>query len=177
MRRSACVALLALLFSTSIDATTLAPLTFEQLVKESAAVVYGRIVDVRSQWTADRRFIESVISVEVLKGLKGRAGDTIQFTAPGGQVGRYRNVIPGAPVFAEGELAVFFLTAHGARLPVTTGLTQGVYRVQRHAVSGEMLVMPPVLDAGRIVRGDARRKPSPLSAFEASVRSLAGVAR
>jgi hypothetical protein len=177
MRRSACGILLALLCSTSLDATTLAPLTFEQLVKDSAAVVYGRVVEVRSQWTADRRFIESVISVEILKGLKGGARDTIQFTTPGGQVGRYRNVIPGAPVFTEGELAVFFLTAHGAKLPVTTGLSQGVYRVQRAALSGELLVMPPVLETGRIVRGDVRRKPAPLAAFEASVRFVAGGAR
>jgi len=151
-----------------------APLSFEQLVKESAAVVYGRVTDVRSQWTSDRRFIESVVSVEILKGLKGSARDSIQFMVPGGQVGRYRNVIPGAPVFSEGEVAVFFLTAHGARLPVTTGLTQGVFRVQRNAASGELLVMPPPLETGRVVRGDLRRKPASLQAFEASVRTIAG---
>jgi len=84
------------------------------------------------------------------------------------------NVIPGAPVFATGDLAVFFLTAHGARLPVTTGLTQGVYRVQRDIRSGEMLVIPPVIDApGRIVRGDVKRKPMPLASFESSVRAVA----
>lgn len=174
MRRSACTVLVLFLLATSIDATTTAPLSFEQLVKESAAVVYGRVVDVRSRWTSDRRFIESVVSVEILKGMKGGALHTIQFTSPGGQVGRYRNVIPGAPVFTEGELAVFFLTAHGPRLPVTTGLTQGVFRVQRDALSGDMLVMPPALDAGRIVRGDTRRKPASLLAFEASVRAITG---
>ncbi len=171
VRRSACVVLVLLVLAASPEATTIAPLTFEQLVRASASVVYGRVTDVRSQWTDDRRFIESVISVEVLKGLKGSARETIQFTVPGGQVGRYRNVIPGAPSFAEGELAVFFLTSHGARMPVTTGLAQGVYRVQRDARSGEMLVMPPVLETGRIVRGDARRKPAALGVFEASVRA------
>jgi hypothetical protein len=172
MRRSACLVFCLLALASSIDATTIAPLTFEQLVKESAAVVYGRVVDVRSQWTSDRRFIESVVSVDILKGMKGSAHTTIQFTVPGGQVGRYRNIIPGAPVLAEGELAVFFLTAHGPRLPVTTGLTQGVFRVHRDALSGEMLVVPPALETGRIVRGDVRRKPASLQAFEASVRSI-----
>lgn len=187
MRRSACALLLLVVLVSSLDATTMAPLSFEQLVRESAAVVYGRVVDVRSQWTADRRFIESVVSVEILKGLKGtslRQGDgrqaasnTIQFTVPGGEVGRYRNVIPGAPVLAEGELAVFFLTARGARLPVTTGLSQGVLRVQRNVRSGELLVAPPALNAGRITRGDVRRKPASLQAFEASVRAVAGPAQ
>ena len=67
---------------------------------------------------------------------------------------------------------MFFLTAQGPRLPVTTGLTQGIYRVQRDASSGEMLVVPPVRRrAGRIVRGDVRRKPVSLAAFEGSVRA------
>jgi len=171
--RFACSLLLccSLLVSPAL-ATTLAPLSFEQLVNESAAVVYGRVTDVRSQWTDDRRFIESVVSIEILKGMKGSAGETMSFTVPGGQVGRYLNVIPGAPVFAVGDAAVFFLTSRGPRLPVTTGLTQGIYRVQRDGRSGEMLVMPPALDPGRIARGDVRRKPAPLATFEASVRGV-----
>ena len=155
-----------------IFATTLAPLSFEQLVNESASVVYGRVTEVRSQWTEDRRFIESVVSIDIIKGMKGNAIETIAFTVPGGQVGRYRNVIPGAPVFAVGDSAVFFLTSRGPRLPVTTGLTQGIYRVQRDTRSGEMLVMPPALDAGRIIRGDVRRKPASLASFEANVRAV-----
>ena len=161
------------LFIADAGAATLAPLSFEQLVNASAAVVYGRVTDVRSQWTEDRRFIESIVSIAVVKGMKGSARETVSFTVPGGQVGRYTNVIPGAPVFAAGDTAVIFLTSRGPRLPVTTGLTQGIYRVQRDARSGEMLVMPPPLDPpGRIVRGDARRKPSSLAAFEASVRAV-----
>ena len=175
MRRNACIGLLLVVCATSIDATTIAPLTFEQLVTQSAAVVYGRVTDVRAQWTADRRFIESIVSIEVMKGLKGNAHDTVQFSVPGGQVGRYRNIIPGAPVFTTGDVAVVFLTAHGARMPVTTGLTQGVFRVHRDARTGAMLVMPPALGTGRIVRGDVARKPAPLPAFEASVRAVASL--
>jgi hypothetical protein len=100
----------------------------------------------------------------------------MSFTVPGGQVGRYLNVIPGAPAFVAGDLAVFFLTAHGPRLPVTTGLTQGIYRVQRDAASGALLVMPPIVDtAGKVARGDVRRKPVSLAAFEGSVRAVAAV--
>ena len=158
---------------TRLDATTVAPLSFEQLVSESSAVVYGRVSNVQSQWSADRRFIESIVSIEVIKGMKGGAGDTMSFTVPGGQVGNYLNVIPGAPTFTQGDLAVFFLTAHGPRLPVTTGLTQGIYRVQRDGSSGAMVVMPPVIDTvGRIVRGDVRRKPVSLATFENSVQTI-----
>ena len=175
MRRNASILLICFCLAIPGYATTVVPLSFEQLVNASQSVVYGRVSDVRAQWTADRRFIESVVTVEILRGMKGSAGESIAFTVPGGQVGRYLNVIPGAPSFAPGDLAVFFLTAQGPRLPVTTGLTQGIYRVQRDTSSGEMLVVPPVTDvAGRVARGDVRRKPVSLSAFEGTVRAVAG---
>jgi hypothetical protein len=181
MRRSVLATVFISIFVLTADATTVVPLSFEQLVNESQSVVYGRVSDVRSQWTADRRFIESVVTVEILRAIKGpstslragSAGESIAFTTPGGQVGRYLNVIPGAPSFAPGDLAVFFLTAQGPRLPVTTGFTQGIYRVQHDAASGEMLVVAPVIESGRIVRGDARRKPVSLAAFEGTVRAVA----
>lgn len=178
MLRSVLAALFCSLFIVNAGATTLVPLSFEQLVNESSVVVYGRVTDVRPQWTEDRHAIESVVSVEIIKGMKGSARDTITFTVPGGQIGRFLNVIPGAPVFAAGDAAVLFLTARGPRMPVTTGFTQGIYRVQRDARTGEMLVMPPALDPpGRIVRGDVRRKPASLPAFEASVRAVVEAAR
>jgi hypothetical protein len=178
MRRGLFIVLLSIALCASVGATTVIPLTFEQLVNESQSVVYGRVSDVRAQWTDDRRFIESVVTVEILRGMKGGSGESIAFTVPGGQVGRYLNVIPGAPSFVPGDLAVFFLSARGARLPVTTGLTQGIYRVQRDAASGEMLVVPPILEGtGRIVRGDPRRKPVPLAAFEGSVRAALRLAQ
>jgi len=174
MRRSLVVVFVISLLTVTTSATTVVPLSFEQLVNESQSVVYGRVSDVRAQWTADRRFIESVVTIEILRGMKGTARESIAFTVPGGQVGRYLNVIPGAPSFATGDTAVFFLTGQGARLPVTTGLTQGVYRVRRDEASGEMLVVPPVVEGGKIVRGDPRRKPVQLAAFESAVRAVAG---
>jgi hypothetical protein len=172
MRRNASILMICLCLAIPGYATTVIPLSFEQLVNESQSVVYGRVSDVRAQWTDDRRFIESVVTVEVLRGMKGDVRESVAFTVPGGQVGRYLNVIPGAPSFVRGDLAVFFLTARGARLPVTTGLTQGIYRAQRDAASGEILVVPPITEGtGRIVRGDPQRKPASLAVFEGSVRA------
>ena len=69
MLRSVVITFLVTLVVASVDATTVAPLSFEKLVSESSAVVYGRVSAVRSQWTADRRFIESVVSIDVIKGM------------------------------------------------------------------------------------------------------------
>ena len=155
-----------------VAAVTVAPLSFEQLVKTSAVVVVARVLEVRGEFIAEGRAIESVVTVSVLNRFKGGAPETLQFTVPGGRAGRYLNLIPGSPTFAAGDVAVIFLTSRGARLPVTTGLTQGVYRVQLG--SGEMMVMPPLIDHGvkPIVRGDVLRRPVSLKTFEASVRAI-----
>ena len=76
------------------------------------------------------------------------------------------------------DRAVLFLTSHGPRLPITTGFTQGIYRVTIDA-RGAALVLPPAIDTAdrRIVRGDVMRKPVPLASFEAAVRAVKQVAR
>lgn len=167
------IVLACCLVSLPAHATTFVALSFEQLVDQSSLIAYGRVIDVRSQWTDDRRFIETTVSFAVIDSLKGGAGETIAFTVPGGQVGRYLNVIPGAPVFTPGDLAVVFLTSRAGRLPITTGLTQGVYRAQREA-DGQIRVAAPALgSSGRIVRGDTMRRPLSISAFAATVRNAA----
>jgi hypothetical protein len=179
MLRSLLAALLAALAVMPAKAVTVVPLSFEELVRQSSSVIYARVVDVRGQWTDDRRSIDSLVTVEVIKGLKGTSASELTVTIPGGQVGRYVNLLPGAPTFARGDLTVLFLTARGARLPVTTGFTQGVYRVIRDASSGATLVTPPAVEpAGKpIVRGDSRRKPVSLGAFENAVRAVQDVTR
>jgi hypothetical protein len=172
MLRSAATVAFCLFLTMPAAAVTVARLSFEELVNRSAVVALARVMDVRGEFIGAGRGIESIVTVSVLKGFKGVAGETMQFTVPGGRAGRFLNVIPGAPTFTAGDVAVIFLTSRGARLPVTTGLTQGVYRVQRG--SAEMTVMPPLIDSGgsAFVRGDRQRKPVSLSSFEASVRAI-----
>lgn len=155
----------------SLGAVTVAPMSFEQLVNNSAAVVLARVAEVRGEFISGGRGIESIVTVDVIKGLKGSATESVRFTVPGGRAGRYVNLIPGVPAFAPGDLAVIFLTAKGARLPVTTGLTQGVFRV--HTSGGRLMVMPPAIDRPN-GRGDVTRKPVPLASFEASVQAVIG---
>jgi hypothetical protein len=157
MLRAAVAAVLCTLLVTPATAVTVVPLTFEQLVTQSATVVLGRVTDVRGDFTDDRRAIQSVVTIEVLRGIKGRSGETLTFVMPGGQAGRYVNVIPGAPMFARGDIAVFFVSSRGARLPVTTGFTQGIFRVRRDAANQMMVI---------------HKTPVPLRAFEASIRAV-----
>ena len=160
-----------------LSALTVKPLTFSELVNDSIAVVHGRIADVRGEWTPDRRGIESLVVVEAMHYLKGALGEQITVRVPGGQVGGFANVIPGAPRFAPGDRVVLFLKASGPSIPVITGTTQGVYRVGTDARTGEPVVVPPLVEAGAASpRGDPSRRPLSLAAFADAVHR-AGAAR
>lgn len=166
-----------LILAGPVHAITVTPMTFEELVDESAAVVYARVTDVRGQWTSDRRAIDSLITLEALRYLKGDFGPSVLMRLPGGEAGGIINVLPGAPVLREGELVVLFLVSRGPTIPTTLGLGQGIFRVVREARSGSTLVTPPPLKAsaaGRVLRGAVERRLLTLEAFEANVRTIAG---
>jgi len=162
--------------SVPLSAITVTPLSFSELVAASTAVVRGRVSEVRGQWTADRRGIESLVTVDAVEYFKGDLGARVTVRVPGGQAGGFVNIIPGAPSFAEGDVVVLFLTASGPSMPVVTGTTQGVYRVARDLRTLRLVVVPPLIDAGptRLVRGDLERRPLSVEAFGAAVAVARG---
>jgi hypothetical protein len=165
----AAVAWLTLAYPPAVTATVVLPAAFTQMVSESQVIVHGRVADVRSVATAGRRTIESIVTVEVVDGVKGVAGRTVSFRVPNGQVGRYRRIMVGAPEFTAGDEVVLFLKGRAPGMPVPYGLNQGVYRVSRR--DGRATVAPLVADgAGRVVRGDPARRPLGIDAFVRQVR-------
>jgi len=159
-----------------VRATVLLPAEFREVVAGSEIIVYGRVADVRPEWSDDRSRIDTVVSLEAGTYLKGGPGDSVTFRVPGGQIGRYKNVMVGAPEFRVGEEVVLFLSAAGPSIAHVFGLNQGVYRVRVDARTGRRLVVPPVLTASSdapqaVTRGDQSRQPLPLDSFAASVRS------
>ena len=161
------------LMATAAAAMVVVPAEFSEMVTASDLVVHGRVVAIRPQIVGDRRTIETVITVAVVDALKGQPGETVYFRVPGGQIGRYRRVMVGAPEFAEGEEVVIFLKGRAPGVPFPFGLSQGVYRVV-HGAGGSTLVTPPTVSEapGRVVRGDPSRRPIELSIFARNVRAI-----
>jgi hypothetical protein len=175
MRRLIIVIIL-LLSAHELRATVLLPAEFREIVAGSQIIVYGRIAEVRPEWSDDRSRIDTIVSVEVGSYLKGGPGGTVTFRVPGGQIGRYRNVMVGAPSFQTGEEAVLFLSASGPSVAHVFGLSQGVFRVRVDERTGRRLVIPPVLmaqgdEAQAVTRGDRSRRQLSLDAFAATVRA------
>lgn len=159
-------------------ATVIVPADLGELARDAQAIVRGRVASVEARWTDDRRTIESIVTLEVESTLKGSFGPDVQFRVPGGQLGRFRSLVMGAPQFTVDQRVVVFLGARAPSVPYVLGMSQGVFRVVA-ADSGGWLVTPPALlpaVAGtvRIVRGDSNRRPLPLGDFEQRVRALVG---
>lgn len=172
--------LMLLAAATSARATTIVPADLGELSRDAVAIARGRVADVRSQWTEDRGTVETIVTLEVEDYLKGSLGSMVRFRVPGGELGRYRTIVVGAPDFAVDQRVVVFLGAHGPAVPHIVGFNQGVFRVVRAADDSWVVSPPPALAgaaAVRVVRGDPSRRPVPLADFEQQVRTLAGAAR
>lgn len=151
------------------SATVIVPAEFTEMVNGSQTIVHGVVTDVEARMVGSRRTIESVVTVTVIDTLKGEIAGTTAFRVPGGQVGRYRRVMVGAPEFVEGDEVVLFLAGRAPAMPMPFGLNQGVYRVTRAA--GRATVTPLMIE-GRVVRGDPARRPLAVDAFAGTVRAI-----
>jgi hypothetical protein len=164
------------LVSTMASATVIVPAELREIVAASEVIAYARVIDIRAEWAQGRRWIDTVVTAEVVSYLKGGPQETITFRVPGGQLGRYRSVFVGAPIFARGDEAVLFLK-NGDDLPDVFGVNQGVFRVRVDARTGQRMVVPPPLmatgspeTAQPLTRGAMDRKPLPFPEFGARVR-------
>jgi hypothetical protein len=177
MHRLSAVVLAAVVFSSSVlRATVLIPAEFREIVAGSQVIVYGRVADVQAEWSDDRRRIDTVVTLEAATYMKGGPGGVVTFRVPGGEIGRFKNIMVGAPEFHPGEEAVLFLTAQAPSVAHVFGLNQGVFRVRVDGRTGRRLVVHPVLmaksdAAERVMRGALSRTPLPLDAFAATVRA------
>jgi len=169
------------------EAAVLIHLTFEEMTEQSSAVVLGRCVEVRSEWTADRSDIVTHYVFEVRQYYKGNLGQRITITGLGGQVGEWVALYSGVPGFRVGEEAVLFVWTGPQGRHQVIGLTQGKFRVGRDGATGEA-VLQQTLSAEPMLepRNHSHAAPAgqlamPLAAFrsriESYLRNRAGGAR
>jgi hypothetical protein len=181
-KRTLLFALSVLLLALPVSATVLVPADLGELSRDAIAIARGRVAALDAQWTEDHGTIETIVTLEVESYLKGGLGSTLRFRVPGGELGRFRSLVVGAPAFAVDQRVVVFLGARGPSVPYVLGLSQGVFRVARAADDSGWLVTSPVIlpatgSATRIIRGDPSRRPLALGDFEQRVRALAGGAK
>jgi hypothetical protein len=176
-RRGSVLLALIVAWCVPIEATVLLPAEFREIVNGSEVIAYGRVVETTVDEGVDRTRVETLVTLRVDTYLKGGPGETIVFRVPGGQVGRYRTVMVGAPVLSPGDEAVVFLSVRGAGLPALFGLNQGLFRVRVDSRTRRRIVVPPAImargDAPEVVvRGSTTRRSVPLEFFGAQVQTV-----
>ena len=169
---------LTLALAGAAGGTTIVPADLDTLTREARAIARGRVAAIEPHPAAEGG-IETLVSLEVVAYLKGSLGARVQFRVPGGQLGRVRHIVVGAPEFAVGQDVIVFLGARTPGEPYLVGFSQGVFRLA--ATSAGWVVTPPVLasaPAGSLLRrGDPARRPVPLADFEREVRARVDVVR
>lgn len=123
----------ALLLAGTAHATTLLPMSGQELTQEADLIVVGRCTEVTSRWF-DRSLV-TLVTVAVGDNLKGDAATQITVAVPGG-VDPDRPLpiavtVPGAPVIAEGDDLLLFLdpVAGLASTFQVLGLSQGAFPI------------------------------------------------
>jgi hypothetical protein len=177
LRYTAGLLTLICVLAAPVRATVLVPAEFREIVNGSDVIAFGRVVDTTADKGDDRSYAVTIVTMQVSTYLKGGPGETIVFSVPGGQIGRYRDVMVGAPAFEVGEEAVVFLKSRGSEPPSVFGLNQGVFRVRVDAQTRRRIVVSPALlaraaSAETVRRGSVARQPLPLETFGAQVQSV-----
>ena len=172
---AAVVCAMVLVAAAPAGSTVVVPADLRDLVAAAQTVVYGRVLQTRTVAGPDRTF--TVVTLGMTAFLKGAGGRTVEFQLAGGQVGRYRTVVVGAPAVDVGDEIVVFLAEVRGQLPAVVGFSQGFVRVVRSPAGDPPMVLAPPFSADgsaeRIVRGGSGRRFVELAAFVGDIRALA----
>ncbi len=158
-----------------VSATIVVSLDLVQLVQGADSIVAGRVVGVSAAPVAGR-FTDSLVTLEPAAVLKGNAQGTVVFRVPGGDVGRYRTIVVGAPVLRVGDEVVVFLAGSAPQIPHVVGFNQGVLPIMRDD-RGRALLLAPAIAGGagdsRAAGGRGTARVTTLTAFAEDVRAIA----
>src|SRR5436305_73953 len=140
---TASTSLLVLLLSAMgafLFATTVIPMSIEELTAAATHVVRGHVIESWSAWDTSHRLIYTYTRFQMDKPLKGTAPSVVLVKQLGGTVGDMTLRVAGVHPWSNGESAVLFLRPSQEQDGTfsVVGLMQGDFRVRRSA-SGEML--------------------------------------
>lgn len=180
LHRLAIVATLAVATVAPAHATTVAPLSVEQMVDASDLVVRGSVESVWVEEDAKGR-IWTRASIRVLETMKGSADvdDFVTVEAAGGVIGAEVMLVPGSARYSVGEEAVLFLTDKPSRgVFGTVAMGLGKYTVRPDPRDGNPILVQFMLSQEKPY--DARFLPTPpveervsLDAMESRIRARA----
>jgi hypothetical protein len=124
---------LLLLTAVALFATTVIPVSVEQLARESTHVLLARAVDSRSEWNTEHTRIYTFTRFQTVRSMKGSMPENFTVKQLGGHAGGYTMKVAGVRGWQPGEDAVLFLRPSPKQdgTYAVTELMQGDFRLQR----------------------------------------------
>ncbi len=157
MTRRIALVVAILAWAAAAWATTVIPMSIEELTRAASNIVEARAVSSRSAWNPQHSLIYTYTTYQVTRTLKGEAAATIVVKQLGGSAGGYTQKVAGVHHAQEGEDALLFLRPSVAAdsTYVVVGLIQGNFRVF-HDAAGQTRVSNGITGAQQWERGSGR---------------------
>jgi hypothetical protein len=131
--RSKSILIFLALFAAQLFATSVIPMSVEQLTVSSSYIVRARALSSESAWDSEHAHIYTFTHFQPLESLKGTASSEIVVRQMGGRVGNIEQRVSGVRRWNAGDESVLFLRPSevGNGVMAVVGLFQGNFAVKR----------------------------------------------
>jgi hypothetical protein len=125
-----------------IQATTVIPPTFDQLVGQAQFIFQGSVTDVRSMWVGEgaQRHIISYVTFKVEDTMKGKPGASFVMQMLGGTVDGEAMEVTDSPKFRVGDRDILFVENNGEQFVPLVGINHGRFHVRTDEQTGRDIV-------------------------------------
>ena len=143
----------------TVQATTVIPPSFDELVSQAELIFQGTVTNVRSEWTGEggKRHIVSYVTFKVDDSIKGSPGASYTMHMLGGTVDGETMAVADGPKFQTGDRDFVFIEHNGQQFIPLVGIMHGRYRIE-HDENGREIVATnagtPLSDVARIGKED-----------------------
>jgi hypothetical protein len=143
----------------SVQATTVIPPTFDELVSRAEFIFQGLVTDTRSQWIGEgaQRRIVTYVTFRVDDAIKGSPGPSYTIRMLGGTVDGRTMEVTDAPKFQKGDRDILFVEHNGQQFIPLVGIMHGRFRIEREQDGREIVATnsgEPLRDVARLGKED-----------------------
>jgi hypothetical protein len=140
LRPQALIALAVLVFGMWLSATTVIPMSVEELTSAATQIIRAHVIESRSAWDDQHSTIYTYTRFQTDETLKGSRSSVITVKQLGGSAEGYTLHVAGVHPWSKGDNVVLFLRPSQDQDGTFSivGLMQGDFRLRRSS-SGEMV--------------------------------------
>jgi len=175
------VACLALTLPT-LQATTVIPPTFDQLVNQAEVIFQGTVTDLRPQWMGEgaERHIVTFVTFKIDDPIKGVLKESSTIRMFGGTLDGQTMEATDTPRFKLGDRDILFVENNGTQFVPLVGIMHGRFRIQKEASGRENVSKDngaPVADLAKLgsdEKAATTGRPLSTAEFKAAIRQNLG---